>query len=118
MTLRAVHPVLMASDVDASVAFYVRIGFVCPFRSTAGVPYAVVVRDAVELHLQWHDHAGWAVDADRPVYRILVDDVDALATELAAAGVDARGPWDTAWGTREVHVHDPDRNGLQFYRGR
>ena len=32
------------------------------------------------------------------------------------------GPWgkpgDTPWGTREFHVHDPDRNGLQFYRAR
>jgi hypothetical protein len=23
---------------------------------------------------------------------------------------------DTSWGTREFHVRDPDRNGLQFYR--
>lgn len=126
--LRAVHPVLGSSDVVASVAFYERLGFREIFRDDARAPrYAAVARDGVELHLQWHERAGRPGTEDRPVFRFLVDDVDALHAELeravALAG-DERGasPWalpgDTPWGTREFHLRDPDGNGLQFYRPR
>ena len=49
-----VHPVLMARDVLASLAFYERLGFAEVFRDDAESPrYAAVRRGAVELHLQW-----------------------------------------------------------------
>ena len=55
-TLSAVYPVLMARDVEHSIAFYVRLGFVEAFRDDAGAPrYAVVRRGPAELHLQWAD---------------------------------------------------------------
>lgn len=79
--LQAVHPVLMARDVEESAR-------------------------------------------DRPAYRFLVRDVDALFAELrdrgalsqaAAAGGPRRQPGDTPWGTREFHLRDPGGNLLQFY---
>jgi uncharacterized glyoxalase superfamily protein PhnB len=76
-----------------------------------------VRRDGVELHLQWHDAVEeWT--GDRPTYRFVVADVDGLHREFRAAGVreNIRPVADTAWGTREFHVRDPDGNGLQFYR--
>jgi uncharacterized glyoxalase superfamily protein PhnB len=122
--LEAVHPVLMSGDVAESLAWFARLGFTCAFSDDASLPrYAAVRRDGVELHLQWADLSKWVAGADRPTYRILVRDVDALFVELTGAGVTAAhddGPWarpgDTPWRTREFHLRDPFGNGLQFYR--
>ncbi|HEY0779819.1 MAG TPA: VOC family protein [Gemmatirosa sp.] len=127
--LDAVHPVLMARDVAASVAFYARLGFRAMFVDAPAAPrYAGVRRDAVELHLQWADPGQWAHAGDRPAYRFVTSDVDALHAEFLAAdglaehahgpasGGPYRAPADTPWGTREFHVRDPGGNVLQFYR--
>ena len=122
--LESIHPVLMSRDVSASVRFYTRLGFSMTFQDRPIDPqYAGVLRDGVELHLQWQAESQWAYPIDRPTYRIRVQEVDALYAELRDSGVlDGVGqsPWqtpgDTPWGTREFHVLDPDRNGLQFYR--
>jgi hypothetical protein len=120
--IHAVQPVLGATDVVASLSFYARIGFACEFCDVPERPrYAAVQRDGIELHLQWHD-AGDLPAGDRPTYRFVVDDVAVLHAEFTAAGVAQATKMtpvmDTAWGTREFHLHDPDRNGLQFCRAR
>jgi catechol 2,3-dioxygenase-like lactoylglutathione lyase family enzyme len=119
--IQAVQPVLMSRDVERSIAFYRRLGFHAVFRDHPAHPrYAAVRRDGIELHLQWHDASEWESSNDRPTYRFVVRDVDALFEEFKAQA--ALGPdstvRDTPWGTREFHVRDPDRNGLQFYRDR
>lgn len=119
--LQAVHPVLEVRDVAVSLAFYRRLGFVVAFQDTQSGPlYVGVRRDAVEIHVQWHDAAEWIEGASRPNYRFLVADVEGFYEELRAAGVLPEGTAlrDTPWGTREFHLHDPDHNGLQFYRDR
>jgi catechol 2,3-dioxygenase-like lactoylglutathione lyase family enzyme len=121
--IKAVHPVLMARDVAASLLFYARLGFAETFRDAPAAPrYAAVRRGPVELHLQWADPSQWAHAGDRPAYRFLVSDADALYEEFQAAGaqgVGDDGPWrapaDTPWGTREFHLRDPGGNVLQFY---
>lgn len=125
--LMAVHPVLGSGDVEASLAFYRELGFREVFRDRAHQPrYAAVVRDAVELHLQWND-AVFLEGGDKPVYRFLVRDVDALFAEMSSAirspaAPASTSPWaapgDTPWGTREFHLRDPFGNGLQFYAPR
>ena len=91
--LQAVHPVLMASDIAASVQFYERLGFRLTFEDDAAQPrYAALVRDGVELHLQWHDRAQWAHGGDLPTYRILVTDVDGLFAAFASNAVLAARP--------------------------
>lgn len=124
--LLAVHPVLMSRDVSASIRFYRELGFALAFQDRPVDPrYAGVARDGVELHLQWQDAAQWAHPIDRPTYRFLVEDVDALYASFRRAGLLSEpppggSPWsapgETPWGTREFHVLDPDGNGLQFYR--
>jgi catechol 2,3-dioxygenase-like lactoylglutathione lyase family enzyme len=135
--LRAVHPVLMARDVAESTAFFERLGFALLFADAPVQPrYAAVSREGVTLHLQWQDAAQFEGGRDRPTYRFLVDDVDALFAEfegrlrgsgalaepLATPQKIAQGPFarptDSPWGTREFHLHDPAGNGLQFYRPR
>lgn len=123
--LQAVNPVLASTDVAASIAFYQRLGFTLTFEDAPADPkYAAVRRDDVELHLQWADSGQWAYPTDRPAYRFLVSDVDALYREfVASGGVSAQSsqgsPWsapaETPWGTREFHVRDPGQNSLQFY---
>jgi hypothetical protein len=125
-TLHGVHPVLASNDLGASVQFYGRLGFVLSFQDEPTEPsYVVVRRDSVELHIQWAGMDQWAHPVDRPTYRFLVSDVDAIYAEFVGTGaVDAAGdrgsPWaapaDTPWGTREFHLRDPGHNGLQFYR--
>lgn len=112
-------------DVAESIRFYQALRFALAFQDDSRQPrYACVRRDDVELHLQWADEGQWALGLDRPAYRFVVDDVDALYAELAAAvdpAVFGIGPWkapaDTPWGTREFHMRDPGGNVLQFYRG-
>lgn len=125
-SIRALHPVLPAREVAASVRFYRLLGFGVSFQDDAGMPkYAALHRDGVELHLQWADSGQWVEGLDRPALRFLVDDVDALHAQFVASGaVNALSsdgsPWaapaNTPWGTREFHLRDPGGNSLQFYR--
>jgi catechol 2,3-dioxygenase-like lactoylglutathione lyase family enzyme len=124
--IESVHPVLAARDVAASIAFYRGLGFRLTFQDDPGQPrYAAVARDGIEIHLQWGDAEQWAYPVDRPSYRFVVADVDALYEGFAESGMINPGssqgsPWaapaDTPWGTREFHVRDPGLNSLQFYR--
>jgi hypothetical protein len=118
--LEAVHPVLMSRNIQSSIEFFGRLGFRVTFQDSTVEPrYVALRRDAVELHLQWHDAADWQYPVDRPTYRFLVEDVHALHQELSEQGAlsDATPVMETPWGTREFHVRDPDLNGLQFYWG-
>jgi uncharacterized glyoxalase superfamily protein PhnB len=117
--LRESHPVIMVRNVGASIEFYARLGFERIFGGTEEDPsYAGIRRDSVELHVQWHDASQWKYDIDRPTYRFVVDDVDALYADFGAQGLlqQMTDVQDTSWGTREFHLHDPDGNGLQFYQ--
>lgn len=124
--LLAVHPVLGASDVQASIKFFVDLGFAIGFLDDPVSPkYACLVRDDVEIHVQWNEVPGTIGLQDRPVYRFLVQDVDALFKEFSARNKSvlaaaSETPWhapaNTPWGTREFHVRDPNGNGLQFYQ--
>lgn len=124
--LQSVHPVLVAKDVAASVQFYSALGFTLSFVDQPGDPkYACVLRDGVELHIQWADPEQWAYPTDRPACRFVVSDVDAIYREFAESGsinpsTSQGSPWavpaDTPWGTREFHLRDPGQNSLQFYQ--
>jgi len=124
--LQRVQPVLTSGDITSSVRFFDKLGFREFFRDEPTNPrYAGVRRDEVELLLQWHEPGHFADAVDRPTYRFVVSDVDALYAEFLASGAlrppsPVPSPWaspaDTPWGTREFHVLDPDGNGLQFYR--
>jgi len=77
--LESVQPVLMSRDVVRSVEFYARLGFTLAGQDDADNPkYARIRRDDIELHLQWHDAKEWEYPNDRPSYRFVVSDVDAI----------------------------------------
>jgi len=124
-SLEGVHPVLMSKDVAASVQFYLRLGFELLFLDNSNQPrYAVMRREAAELHLQWQASEQWSYPIDRPSYRFKVSDVDDLYQDFSdrggiIEGASQESPWsrpaDTPWGTREFHLRDPGQNSLQFY---
>ena len=124
--IRAVHPVLGASDVAELVQFYESLGFVVVFQDAPANPqYVAVKRDGVELHIQWAAQEQWDFPIDRPAFRFAVSDVDAIYAEFVESGAvrsdtSQGSPWaepkDTPWGTREFHLRDPSQNSIQFYR--
>ena len=124
-----VCPVFRVRDLGTAVTFYTeRLGFTFAFGDRVGAPlldgrgasgYAGVRRDAVELHLQWQDEEAFAKGTVGPaMLRFRVADLDALFDEYAAMGVfhERTRLRETAWGTREFNLRDPDGNSLTFYR--
>lgn len=118
--LHQIHPVLPVWDVVEALDFYVnRLGFKIAFADDAKKPtYAGVIRDAIEIHLQWHNAKEWEQEIDRPMLRIVSQNIQSLYEEFGKK--DIFNPHtllrETAWGTKEFSFYDPFKNGLTFYR--
>jgi catechol 2,3-dioxygenase-like lactoylglutathione lyase family enzyme len=109
-------PILPARDLDATAAFYARLGF----REMGRWPeYLIVVRDEIELHFFPSADLDPATSIAGCYLR--VRDADALHREFAAAGLP---PWEegfpclgeveaTDYGMREFAATDPDGNLLR-----
>ena len=108
------YVILFVSDLGRSIAFY---------RDVIGVPFKLEGDGYVEFATQGarfglYDRnrlgelTGQGTEApERPGGEVvfLVEDVDAEAGRLRAAGVIVlKGPVDRPWGHRTVHVEDPD----------
>ena len=106
------RPVLFASDVEASLAFYVgRLGFAEAWRHSEDgqLLVAQVERSSCEIILssQWPDKTGSAI-----IFVSLDANVlDAARTEFEERGVAVKDGW---WGYRLMIVEDPDGNQLYF----
>lgn len=118
--LHQIHPVLPVWDVVEALDFYVnRLGFRIGFADDSKNPtYAGVLRDGIEIHLQWHDAKAWEHELDRPMLRIVTQNINALYEEYAQKDVFHPHTLlrETAWGTKEFAFYDPFKNGLTFYR--
>ncbi len=82
--LHQIHPVLPVWDVVEALDFYVnRLGFKIAFADDPKNPkYAGILRDDIEIHLQWHDVMEWEVAIDRPMLRIVTQHIEALFEEF------------------------------------
>ncbi|MCD2260882.1 VOC family protein [Psychroserpens luteolus] len=118
--LKQIHPVLPVRHVMDAVNYYVnKLGFKLAFKDVGDHPgYAGVIRDGIEIHLQWHDENDWTEGMDSVLLRIYVDEVDALFEEYKTTAVFHQNTnlSDTTWGTREFGIYDENKNGLVFYR--
>jgi len=106
-----VTPVLRVNDLAASLDYYGRVlAFRVNWQDDDGNSFASVTRDDCHLFLTVGDqgHAGsWVW--------VGVSDADALHEELLAKGARVRHPpANYPWGSRELHVEDPDGNVLRF----
>jgi catechol 2,3-dioxygenase-like lactoylglutathione lyase family enzyme len=111
---------ICTTDVERSVAFYQRLGFLEAYRNDRGVLMAAGAAHLFIFATRQSDPP--------PVGRELglfgnppgidhisftVADVDAMYATLQAAGVALGGPpEDQSWGARMVGLKDPDGNNL------
>ncbi len=117
--LHQIHPVLPVKNVLRALFFYVnKLGFEIAFADDPKAPtYAGIRRDGIEIHLQWHDEKEWESGFDRPMLRIVTQNIESLYVEFEAKYV-FQGPKQiskTDWGTKEFAIYDLDTNGLTFY---
>ena len=118
--LKAIHPVLPVKHVNNAISFYCdRLGFKIAFRDpTDPNGYAGVMRDSIEIHLQWHDEKEWVDGLDRPMLRVYVDNIEELFKEYSTKDVfhERTNLKEMPWGTKEFAFYDLYGNGLTFYR--
>ncbi len=118
--LKAIHPVLPVKHVNNAIAFYCdKLGFKIAFRDpTDPNGYAGVMRDSIEIHLQWRDEKEWVDGLDRPMLRVYVDNIEELFNEYSTKDVfhERTSLKEMPWGTKEFAFYDLYGNGLTFYR--
>ena len=116
---------ITAADVDASLAFYRKLGLDAP-ESSGGEPYVEITLPG-GIRMSWNALSmikeidpGW----EKPIgHRIglayLCDspaDVDAVYSRLVLAGYQShKEPWDAFWGQRYAQVLDPDGNIVDLF---
>ena len=114
---------MVVRDMDATLAFYRRLGFVIEAEPGAShvelpLPNGLVVEfDDAESVAMWH--SGWPGSTGEPgntgggivlgVALSAREAVDAIYAEVTAAGYAGRQPpYDAFWGSRYAVVEDPD----------
>lgn len=111
VNFKNVTPVLRVDDLNKSIEYYTAVlGFKLDWRDDDGNSFASVSRDNCHLFLSAGDQGNlgsWMW--------IGVSDVDLLHDELRSKGARIRTPpANFPWGSREMHVEDPDGNVLRF----
>jgi uncharacterized glyoxalase superfamily protein PhnB len=115
---------LVVADMDASLAFYRRLGVTIPDRGpwdadhrTAEMPNGFGFEmDSTGFAPKWN--AGWPGPSGRGgvVVGFKVearDDVDRIHADLVSAGyASQQAPYDAFWGARYAIVEDPDGNAV------
>jgi len=118
--LEQIHPVLPVKNVKEALKFYVeKLGFQIAFADDNTNPfYAGIKRDAIEIHLQWHDPKEWEASFNTPMLRIVTQNIEALYEEFKTKDVFHKNTSlkETTWGTREFAFYDLYMNGLTFYQ--
>jgi len=106
MTLSLAGLTLHVADVDRSVAFYRQLpGAIVAFHMPGR--FALLQFGAARL--------GLLADQKRPFHiEFEVPDLDAAADHLRELGLEVDGPHVRQWGQRDVLIHDPDGNLLEF----
>ena len=113
--LKQASPTLQVADMRRALTFFQDgLGFRCTFKLDdqhhPEIPYAIVNRDQVELHLQLSTKG-----AGLSACYITVDQVDDLYAEFQKAGVRITRPIeDSNYGLRDFNIADVDGNTLCF----
>lgn len=110
--LLKIDPVLPSQDIERDVAWYLeKTGFKPYFSDKM---YAVIYRENLVIHLQWH-----ADTPDDPllggsVIRIFVKNIKPLFAEFVARGTVSESKFreNTPWGTHEFGFYDLNNNAI------
>jgi uncharacterized glyoxalase superfamily protein PhnB len=115
---------LTVDDLERSLAFYVdglRFHVKDRWERDGRLLGVEMLAGACMIGLSQDD---WAKGRDRTkgvglrIYLETSQDVDTVASGLRRRGVPLRGPEDSPWGSRAIHVTDPDGYQLTLYRMR
>ena len=109
-TFTSAVPVLPTTSISQATSFYGQLGFQVLHQDAE---YAIVKRDAVELHVWLCPNPSLAENSS---CRIQVTDIEALYQECQSKGLLASNATvrHKAWGTEEFVVFDPDRVLITF----
>jgi catechol 2,3-dioxygenase-like lactoylglutathione lyase family enzyme len=112
--LTAFACVFTVSDVAAALTFYLeQLGFREQFRLGEPIPYAIVERGKVSIHLEGYGRDKAAVGKSH-IY-IFTGDVNALRDEFIGRDTTiVHDPEDFPYGMREMELRDPDGNRITF----
>ncbi|HRI24465.1 MAG TPA: hypothetical protein PLZ45_07290 [Ferruginibacter sp.] len=105
-------PVLPSSDIARDLAWYKeKTGFEAVFADTM---YAVIRRENIYLHLQWHADTDDDPLLGGSVIRICVENIRPLFEEFVARGTVPENKFvaGTSWGTNEFGFFDLNRNAI------
>lgn len=104
-------PTIAVADMARALDFYTRIlGFHTSFENGSPVGFAILVKDAAELHLSLHPgHQG----SGQNVAHLLVEDANAFHAHCEAHGVRiVKALRDADFGLRCFVLADPDGNRI------
>ncbi len=104
-------PIFAVTELSAAVDFYTHsLGFTVFMQTTDPMPYAVLGRDGVQVHLTVDDSR-----RGKGAMYAMTDDVDALYEELKGKGVRiVEPPDDRVYGMRDMYFNDSCGNMIGF----
>jgi catechol 2,3-dioxygenase-like lactoylglutathione lyase family enzyme len=109
--LTSFAPQFLVDDLDRSIVYYQKIGF-CFGEPWEGF-YAIGHLDGLEVHLKEaaknQEERRWRRDHAHLDAAAGVDGIEAFYERCVANGVTVIKPLaDTAWGTKDFYIEDPD----------
>lgn len=105
-------PVLPSADIARDVAWYQeKMGFKTYLADTM---YAVLYRDNISIHLQWHADTESDPLLGGSVIRIFVKKIQPIFEELVERGAVEKDKlrMNTPWQTNEFGFFDPNKNAI------
>ena len=115
--LTSFAPQLLIDDLDRSMTYYRKIGF--EFGDPWDGFYAIGRLDGLELHLKEapknQAERRWRRDHEHLDVAAGVDGIETFYEQCVASGVTViKALADTAWGTKDFYIEDPDGYILCF----
>ena len=111
--IQTIVPVLSSADIERDISWYKKhVGFNLTYQEEG---YAVLNRDTIWIHLQWH-HG----NEDDPVYgsvaKIFVKDINEIFEELHERETITKDKLrlNTPWKTNEFGFYDLNKNAIFF----
>ena len=130
MQAKAVTPILNVSNMEASFAWFEKLGWKKDWDWGSPPTFGAVRSGDVDIFLcldgqggrgksDFTVTAGKGEDADKGVWMsVWVDDVDSIYQECLANGIEVTWPpTDEPWNVREMHVRHPDGHVFRISKG-
>jgi len=132
MEFEAITPILNVSDIDASFAWFEKLGWQVGFKWGDPVGFGSVCSGECEIFLSLNGQGGRGKGtqkhtfADKPSgtpdqgvwLSLWVDDVDEVHQKCQNSGIEITfPPTDLPWNVREMHIRHPDGHVFRVGKG-